>query len=63
MCLSTAFMEGVNGAENEKICEFVSEVKVDGDKIVLVDIMGKEIEVLGSIKSMDFVSSKIRIGA
>lgn len=62
MCLSTAY-KVADGAEDEKICEFVSEVKVDGDKIVLVDIMGKEIEVLGSIKSMDFVSSKIRIGA
>ena len=63
MCLSTAFMEGVNGAENEKICEFVSEIRANDGKITLVDIMGKEIEVQGSIKSMDFVKSVIILGA
>lgn len=60
MCLSTAYKE-VPGVENEKICEFISEVRVDGDNILLTDIMGKEIEVRGSIKSMDFVNSKIII--
>ncbi len=62
MCLSTAY-KLVPGEEDEKICEFVSEVKVDGDRIILTDIMGKEIEIPGVIKSMDFVGSKLYIGA
>ena len=62
MCLSTAFKEGLDGAENEKICEFVSEIRADAGKVTLVDIMGKEIEVPGSIKSMDFVKSIIILG-
>lgn len=62
MCLSTAFKE-VPGAENEKLCEYISEVKVVGDSVVMTDIMGKEIEVPGVIKSMDFVNSVIIIGA
>jgi predicted RNA-binding protein len=62
MCLSTAY-KLIPGEEDEKICEFISEVKVDGDRIVLTDIMGKEIEVPGTIKAMDFVGSKLYIGA
>ena len=62
MCLSTAYRLVPEG-EDEKICEFISEVKIDGDKIILTDIMGKEIEVPGVIKSMDFVGSKLYIGA
>ena len=30
---------------------------------IMTDILGKEIEVPGSIKSMDFVGSKLLIGA
>ena len=56
MCLSTAY-KLIPGEE------FISEVKVDGDKIILTDIMGKEIEVPGVIRSMDFVGSKLYIGA
>ena len=62
MCLSIAYKENP-GKEDEKLCEYVSEVKIDGRKIVLTDIMGKEITVDGIVKSMDFVNSKIVIGA
>ncbi len=62
MCLSTAYKILPDG-EDEKICEFISEVKVEDGKIVLTDIMGKEIEVPGTIRSMDFVGSKLMIGA
>ena len=62
MCLSTAYRLVPEG-EDEKICEFISEVRIEDDKIILTDIMGKEIEVAGSIKSMDFVGSKLYIGA
>ena len=62
MCLSTAYRLVPEG-EDEKICEFISEVRIEDDKIILTDIMGKEIEVPGSIKSMDFVGSKLYIGA
>ena len=62
MCLSTAYKLVPDG-EDEKICEYISEMKIDGDKITLTDIMGREIEIRGTVKSMDFVSSKILIGA
>ena len=62
MCLSTAYKLVPDG-EDEKICEYISEMKIDGDKITFTDIMGREIEVKGTVKSMDFVSSRILIGA
>ncbi len=62
MCLSTAY-KLIPGEEDEKICEFIREVKVDGDTVILTDIMGQEIEVPGVIRSMDFVGSKLYIGA
>lgn len=62
MCLSIAYKEVPDG-ENEKILEYVSGVSVNGDSVVLTDIMGAEKEVPGHIKSMDFVKSVIVIGA
>lgn len=60
MCLSTVFRE-VPGADAEKLAEFVSEVKIDGEKIHLTDVMGKEYDFTGYVKSVDLVSSKIII--
>ncbi len=62
MCLSTAYRLVPDG-ENEKICEYISEIKVEDGKVIMTDILGKEIEVPGTIKSMDFVGSKLLIGA
>ena len=62
MCLSTAYKLVPDG-ENEKICEYISEIKVEDGKVIMTDILGKEIEVPGTIKSMDFVGSKLVIGA
>ena len=62
MCLSTAYRLVPDG-EDEKILEYISEMKVEGDKITFTDIMGREVEVTGTVRSMDFVGSKIMIGA
>ncbi len=61
MCLSTAYRLVPEG-EDEKICEYISDIKVDGDRIVMTAVLGKETEVQGIIKSMDFVGSKVYIG-
>ena len=45
MCLSTVMLEK-NGTQ-EKVCEYVSNVKTDGKKITLVDVMGNETLVEG----------------
>lgn len=55
MCLSTVFAV-VNGNEN-KIKEYVCNISIDGKNITLTDIMGEEITVVGTLKSMDFVKN------
>ena len=61
MCLSTVMLEK-NGSQ-EKVCEYVSNVKTDGKKITLVDVMGSEIIIEGTLKSMDFVKNLIVVEA
>ncbi len=57
MCLSTVMLEK-NGI-SEKVAEYVSAVKTEGDSIFLTDVMGSETEVKGKLKSMDFVKNII----
>lgn len=59
MCLSTVFEE--RGAQQTKLCEYVSDVRAEGDKITLTDIMGAETVVFGKLKSVDLVQNKIII--
>ena len=59
MCLSTVIAER-NGS-SEKLCEYVSKVRVDGSTIVFTDVMGAETAVEGTIRSMDFVKNIIVI--
>lgn len=57
MCLSTVMLEK-NGT-SEKVCEYVSNVKAEGNKITLTDVLGTETLVYGTIKSMDFIKNLI----
>ncbi|MCQ2529927.1 MAG: CooT family nickel-binding protein [Lachnospiraceae bacterium] len=61
MCLSTVMLEK-NGT-SEKVCEYVSNVKTEGNKITLTDVLGTETEVFGTIKSMDFIKNLIVVEA
>ena len=61
MCLSTVML--VKNGSQEKVCEYVSNVKMDGKKITLVDVMGNETLVEGTLKSMDFVKNLIVVEA
>ena len=61
MCLSTVMLEK-NGSQ-EKVCEYVSNVKTDGNKITLTDVMGNDTCVEGTILSMDLVKNLIIVKA
>ena len=61
MCLSTVMLEK-NGT-SEKVCEYVSNVKTEGNKITLTDVLGTETEVFGTIKSMDVIKNLIVVEA
>ena len=61
MCLSKVF-QIVNGDEKQ-ICEYVSELKLVNDKIVLTDIMGLETIVPGRVTGVDLIKNRITIEA
>ena len=59
MCLSTVYEE-ING-ERSKVCEYVSSVSAGDAGFVLTDIMGREITVRGTLKSLDLIKNEIVI--
>jgi len=59
MCLSTVYAV-VNGNQN-KVCEYVCNIELNGKDITLTDIMGAKTTVHGKVKSMDFVKNMVVI--
>lgn len=59
MCLSTAY--AVKEQEAKVVCENVSKVYQEDGSIVLVDLFGEEIKVVGLIKMIDLTAGKIEI--
>ena len=43
------------------LAEYVSDVRTEGDRITLTDIMGVETVVFGTLKSVDLVKNQIVI--
>jgi predicted RNA-binding protein len=60
MCLSTAYELG-EGEERRQICEYVSSIKVSGERITLTDLMGVEIDVSGIVEGVDLIKNFILI--
>lgn len=59
MCLSTVYAV-INGNEN-KICEYVCNIEINGKDITLTDVMGSQVSAHGTVKSMDFVKNRVII--
>lgn len=57
MCLATVYKEN----DDSVIFRNVSRIDVDGDKIVLRDIMGDERVVEGRILMVDLANSVVRL--
>ena len=57
MCLATLYKE----EDNSVIFENVSRIDVDGNKLILRDIMGDEREVEGSILMVDLANSIVKL--
>lgn len=59
MCLATAYK---NAQANEQIiCDNITKITVDGNKITLADIIGDEIVVEGTISMVDLTRSVVII--
>lgn len=61
MCLATAYK---NAQESEQIiCDNITKITVDGNVVTLVDIIGEEIKVEGTISMVDLTKSVVIINA
>ena len=59
MCLSTVFE--LWGDERKKVAEHVTGVTIIPGAVKLSDILGAELEIKGSIKSIDLMANEIII--
>ncbi len=59
MCLATAY--GKRGEEEVVLAKNVSELRLDGEKIVMVDVLGRETEIEGTLERADLVNGVVRI--
>lgn len=57
MCLATVYKE----PDNTVICKNVSRIDVDGDGIVLRDILGDETRIQGRILMVDLANSIVKL--
>ena len=53
MCLATVY----KNPENTVVCKNVSRIDVDGEYVLIRDIMGEEIRLQGKIKMVDLANS------
>ena len=57
MCLATVYTE----SDNTVICRNVSRIDVDGDSVIIRDIMGEETRVQGKILMVDLANSNVKL--
>ncbi|MDD7740655.1 MAG: CooT family nickel-binding protein [Fusicatenibacter sp.] len=57
MCLATVYKE----PDNTVVCRNVSRIDVDGEFVLIRDIMGEEIKVQGKIKMVDLANSIVEL--
>ena len=59
MCLSKVFQ--IVGGEEKQVCEYVSNLRLVDDKIILTDIMGLETVITGKVTGVDLVGNRITV--
>ena len=57
MCLATVYIE----PDNTVVCKNVGRIDVDGEYVLITDIMGEETKVQGQILSVDLVNSIVKL--
>lgn len=59
MCLATVYK--TTASTEEVVLKNVSKIYVEGSMVRLVDIMGSEVEIEGSISFVDLTGSVVRL--
>lgn len=57
MCLATVYKE----SDDTVICRNVSRIQVEGEKLIIRDIMGEETTVEGMILMVDLANSIVKL--
>ena len=57
MCLATVQKD----SDNTVICKMVSHIDVDGDQVILRDIMGETKVIEGKIRMVDLANSIVKL--
>ena len=57
MCLATVYKE----SDNTVIMENTARIDVDGDFVIVEDIVGEQTRIQGSIKWVDLAASKVML--
>ncbi|MDR0819759.1 MAG: CooT family nickel-binding protein [Oscillospiraceae bacterium] len=60
MCLSTAYLKKPDG-ERTLIMKNVSNVRIDGQTVVLSDILGAETPIPGTLAYADLINGQLEI--
>jgi len=61
MCLSTAYY---NEKKEENVAaRYVSEIRVEGDEVLLTDVLGKEMVIPGKILFVDLTGGTVVLQA
>lgn len=57
MCLSTVYL--FDGEEEVKLAENIGGVKVEGDQVILTDLLGIRTAVKGQVEKIDLMDNYI----
>jgi len=61
MCLATAYLK--KDEESTILAKNISSIHIDGESVILTDIMGAEIVIEGRLKNADLVNGVVEIAA
>ncbi len=59
MCLATAYVN--RGGEDTILAKNISNIRIDGASVVMVDILGEEFSVEGTLLAADLVNGVVKI--
>lgn len=59
MCLSTAYKN--NLSDNNILIKNVASIKVEGETIILIDLMEREYKIVGTIEKIDLMDNYVII--
>ena len=58
MCLATAYFKST---DEDWFCKNISNIEIDGEWIIMTDILGTETKIKGKLKKADLVNGVVEI--